>query len=178
MIDELANDDFDSMFREWYGLLVYFAFLYTHDKEVARDIVVDSFVKLWERREAFNNTRVMIVWLYSTVRNACLNWLRHQQYERQYARDQYRLHEPQELSLFDEVIRAEFIQQVMASMSKLPPQCRKIFEMLYIEGKTPKETARELQLSISAISHHKANGLALLRKMLANMLGVVVLFLC
>jgi RNA polymerase sigma factor (sigma-70 family) len=139
--------------------------------------VEDSFVKLWERRAAFNNTRVIKAWLYSTVRNACLNWLCHQKYERRYAREQYLLYEPAENSLFDEVIRAEFLQHVVACMAKLPPQCRKIYEMLYIEGKTPKEAAQELKLSSSAISHQKAYGLALLRKMLAGILGVLALFL-
>lgn len=46
--------------------------------------------------------------------------------------------------------------------------------ILYIEGKSVAETAKEMRLTISTIKSHKRNGLMLLRTMITRML--VILF--
>jgi RNA polymerase sigma-70 factor (ECF subfamily) len=64
----------------------------------------------------------------------------------------------------EDTIRAEFYAEIHNAIKTLPPECRKIFTMLYIEGKTVRETADELGLARSTIKTQKARGLAMLRK--------------
>jgi len=64
----------------------------------------------------------------------------------------------------EDIIRAEFYGELYTAIKTLPPECRKIFTLLYIEGKTVRETADELGLAFSTIKTQKARGLATLRK--------------
>lgn len=48
------------------------------------DIVQDAFVALWERRQAFASERSVKAFLYTAVRNSCLNLLRHQDVRQRY----------------------------------------------------------------------------------------------
>src|SRR3954469_8578611 len=70
---------FTYFFNELYPALLYFAFRIIDDKPAAKDIVEESFIKIWERHTTFTHNKVIKSWLYTTVRNACIDWQRKQQ---------------------------------------------------------------------------------------------------
>jgi RNA polymerase sigma-70 factor (family 1) len=168
---------FTYFFNELYPALLYYAFRIVRDRAIAEDVVGESFIKIWERHSQFSHPKVIKSWLYTTVRNGCLNRLlqeqRKQAREEKLARSQEGSY--QESSL-NEIIRAEVVREVHATIECLPTACRTIFQMLYIQGKTVREIAEELHLSISTIKNQKARGLALLRKKFPDMsMSVLVL---
>jgi RNA polymerase sigma factor (sigma-70 family) len=57
-----------------------------------------------------------------------------------------------------DIIRAEFYAELYRAINTLPPECRKIFTMLYLEGKSARETAEELGLALSTVKTQKARG--------------------
>lgn len=65
-----------------------------------------------------------------------------------------------------DIIRAEFYGALHRAIKTLPPECRKIFTMLYIQGKTVREIADETGLAVTTIKTQKARGLAALKKKL------------
>ena len=67
---------------------------------------------------------------------------------------------------WEALITAEVLRELYAGISKLPLQRQRVFKMLYQEGRSVKEVAKELNLSISAIKDHKRTGLIFLRKIL------------
>ena len=70
--------DLDVLFKEYYDRLVYFSLQLIKDKDQAEDIVQDSFIKYWHQRETVIQNKIAIKnFLYSTVRNASLNTIRH-----------------------------------------------------------------------------------------------------
>lgn len=145
--------------------LVYFAFRILNDKPEAEDIVEESFGKIWERRSTFYEDKVIKSWLYTTVRNASINKLQQEQ-RLNVRKEQYALEQEgsyQSSPLYD-IEFAEFIVKVHATISVLPVECQKIFRLMYIKGKTVREIAEELQLSISTVKNQKTRGLDILRK--------------
>ncbi len=71
--------DFNSIFKEFYDRLVYFSFLLLKDKDQARDIVQDAFIKYWNLQDTIIKDKIAIKnFLYRTVRNASLNSIRHE----------------------------------------------------------------------------------------------------
>ena len=78
--DRAKNNDFKQLFLEMYPRLVRYAVSLLGDGNEARDIVGDVFEKAWNQFSSLQmETRRS--WLYASVRNACLNWLKHQQVE-------------------------------------------------------------------------------------------------
>jgi RNA polymerase sigma-70 factor (family 1) len=170
------EEGFTYFFKTLYPALLYYAFRIVNDRPAAEDVVGESFIKIWERHETFDHPLVIKSWLYTTVRNACLNKL--QQEQRKINRDEAWAREQEgkyEQSVLNDIILAEVVSEVHATMEILPTECRKIFEMLYIDGKTVREVAEELGLSISTIKTQKARGLSVLRKRFPELSAVIPL---
>lgn len=166
---------FTYFFNTLYPALMYYAFRILNDRAAAEDVVEESFIKIWERHSTFTHPQVIKSWLYTTVRNASLNMLKQEQsqstHKENIAREQQASY--QESPLNDMII-AEVISQVHSTIQVLPTECRKIFQMLYIQGKTVREIAEELGLSISTIKNQKARGLEILRKRFPELTTMLV----
>jgi RNA polymerase sigma factor (sigma-70 family) len=67
---------FNFFFREYYAALCYFSFQIIKDKPGAEEIAGEAFMKLSERHSSFNNIPSIKSFLYTTARNASLNWIR------------------------------------------------------------------------------------------------------
>lgn len=68
--------DFECFFRRYYPRLVNYAARFVAGHETARDLVQDSFARLWERRCELRELDLASL-LFTMVRNACLNYLKH-----------------------------------------------------------------------------------------------------
>ena len=82
IIEKLKQGDPDayaSFFNTYYNPLCYFAAQLVRDKPAAEDIVKDTFIKLWQKHRDFETPQNVKAFLYITVRNASLNFLRHMQ---------------------------------------------------------------------------------------------------
>ena len=58
----------EKIFTSWYSSLCYFAFRYVQDDETARDIVQEVFVRLMEKRQAFQSEQHLKNFLYLTIK--------------------------------------------------------------------------------------------------------------
>ena len=52
--------EFDQVFITWYKPLRNFVYYKTGDMQAAEDIVQDTFLKVWERRETINTLTIKI----------------------------------------------------------------------------------------------------------------------
>ena len=68
----LSHQMFDQLFRQNKRQLFIVAFSYVRDEDVAQDIVNDSFMSIWERRDSIEPTNLK-AYLYRVVRNNCLH---------------------------------------------------------------------------------------------------------
>jgi RNA polymerase sigma-70 factor (family 1) len=155
---------FTYFFNELYPALLYFAFRILNDKAAAKDIVEESFIKIWERHTSFTHHKVIKSWLYTTVRNGCIDLQRKQQTNMQREEELASMTKTTETHAMQEMIRAEVASEIYNAITNLPPRCRQVFRLIYIEGKTLKQTAQEMQLSVNTVKNHRTHGLSLLKK--------------
>jgi len=156
---------FDFFFRELFTSLCFFANRIVNNKCEAEDIASAAFIKIWKRHNQFDNSKNIRAYLYQIVRNDCLKFL-HQKGKR------IRMQKEIEYLTIDDtkdnceadIIRAELYSDLYKALNNLPTECCKVFKMLYIEGKSVKEIAKELKVSTSTVKTQKARGLAMLRK--------------
>lgn len=134
--------------------------------EVAEDVVEDSFVKLWERRDLIANSTALKAYLYTTVRNACIDLIRKERSKALYIKEANFTLEKNDVSVIHKIIEAETFNVISSAMESLPTECGRIFRMYYVEGKALKEIANELKLSISTVKTQKGRALLLLKKKL------------
>lgn len=165
------------VFDTYYDRLVYFCFKITDDKEQARDIVQDAFLKYWQTAERVSSNDIAIKnFLYSTVHNAALNTVRHGKIVDQYAQRQGR-EEPLEASAMEAIISAEVIAEIHAAIESLPDQYRQISRLGYFEGKKNQEIADMLGMSVNTVKKQKQRALELLRLKLRPEIFALFLFI-
>ena len=77
------EERFERLFAEMYPRLVRFATTLMSNTEEAKDIVSETMEQAWKEFDQLKeNTRS--AWLYATVRNGCLNRLKHLNVEQQH----------------------------------------------------------------------------------------------
>lgn len=168
-------NDVELVFKEYYGSLCYFASKYLQDEEVIEDIVQDIFITLLEKKTQFHTEAHLKNFLYLSVRNGCLNYLRNLR-----SRDRYIASLPpdDEGESFEEnIILTEVHRELAEAVNKLPEECRKVFELCYFQGLDNDSAAKELGLSINTIKAQKARGKKILKESLKDLMPFVFFIL-
>lgn len=164
----------EGVFTSWYGALCFFAFRYVQDDEVARDIVQDVFVRLMEKRPSFESEWHLKNFLYRTVKNEGLNYLRQKLSREHYL--EYLRQEGVEEEFDCRMIEAEIFGALRKAVELLPGECRKVFELCYFEGKNNETAAKILNISIETVKAQKKRGKKILRKKLDGLYPFFALF--
>lgn len=169
---------FNFLFREFYAALTWFSFRITDNRPVAEEIASETFLKLWERHSGFDNISSIKSFLYTTARNSSVSWLRKQSTEAKKVKNLALLTDKTEATALSQMLETEFYRTIFTAINTLPPKCRTIFRMMFIEGKDCIEIARELNLSASTIRGQKARAIQLLRQRVAlGISGVISLLI-
>lgn len=152
------------IFREHHVAVFYFALQYVKDRMVAEDIVAEGFIKLWQKRRDFDNMSFVRSFLFTVVKNGCLNHLkRKQRHATCHKEIKYLSPEYEELFPEQKMIKSELLQDIWRNIEQLPPVRRRIFKMIYFEGLETFEIARILQISADTVRVQKAKALHTLR---------------
>ena len=72
---------FKSIVESYWPRLHKFAQIYVLDREVAKEIVQDTFLVLWKQREKLDKETCLITYLMVICRNKCFNYLKGLQLE-------------------------------------------------------------------------------------------------
>jgi RNA polymerase sigma-70 factor (family 1) len=160
------EEGFEHFFTTHYLPLTYFAQRLLKSREAAEDVVEDSFIKLWERRQLLESTAAIRGYLYATVRNACIDLLRREKRKVVYLHEAALTAEKEEPPLINRVIAAETMHLVYVAVEALPPKCGQVFKLFYLEGKSLNEIAEQLGIATTTVISQKKRALELLRKKL------------
>ena len=169
--DQVNN--IEIIFKEYYSSLCYFASQFLKNEEVIEDLVQDVFIALLEKKVFFQSEVHLKNFLYLSIRNACLNYLRSSRSKERYVTSLMR---EEQLENFEEnIILTEIHRELTAAVEKLPEECRKVFNLCYFQGLDNESTARELGLSINTVKAQKARGKKILKENLKDIFPLLML---
>jgi len=174
--DPIGQLDLDHLFHVLYDRLVYFSMQIVKDKDLARDVTQDAFIKYWQQKETVMQNYIAVKsFLYATVKNASFNIIRHNKVVEEYA-GKHGDEEFEEASVMESIITAEVLAEIHNAIESLPERYRIISVMGYMEGKKNQEIADELGMSVNTVKKQKQRALELLRLKLAPELFSIMLF--
>jgi len=159
---------FRQIFEHYYPALFLFAKKLTGSHEEAEDIALYTFQKLFKICNQFNTETNVKAFLYITVRNNGLNYLkaqkRHQQKQKLFAERM----KDDILLQYEYEIKDELLDTIHQAIESLPEECRKIFKLLYYNDMKPAEIAALLRISVSTVYNQKSRAIQTLRFLLGD----------
>lgn len=169
---------FKQLYEEYYAPFCLYAKRFIDDKDIREDIVSDVFASLWDKMdsESFDlQSNTALGYIKMSVKNSCLNYLKHQEYEWNYAEIIQKKApiyetEPDSVYTLDELYR-----MLYETLEKLPENYRTVFMKSFYEGKTHVEIAEEMNLSVKSINRYKQKTMELLRNELKDYLPLLLL---
>ncbi len=143
----------------------------------AEEIVQEMFFNFWQKREKTEISISLEAYLFRSVRNACLNYLKHLK-----IREQYRLATNQELrnkeqEVHDHVVALELHDRIENAIDQLPTERRRIFKMSRYEELKYKEIAERLGISVKTVEVQMSKALKFLRQHLSDYLSIFIIFM-
>jgi len=151
-------DSFSQMYERFFSPLCLFAYRYTGRKDIAEEIVQEVFLKLWREREVIEIHSNLRSYLFTSVRNGALNYIKHLMIEKEFNAKAVIEYQKKinylEVSQEDGssiLIALEYEKLLIDAIEKLPPRCRKIFEMSRKEEMKHSEIAQKLNISVNTV---------------------------
>ncbi|ASZ13258.1 hypothetical protein CK934_20975 [Chitinophaga sp. MD30] len=146
------------LFRLYYSSLGYYAQSLVQQQQEAEDIAIDAFLKFLQRKEQFQTLAAVKSFLFTTVKNACIDYLRKEKRHQQAHAEI--VHIEQAPAAEDTLeITAMVLQSVYEEIENLPTQCKLVFKALFYEGKKTNVVAEELGLSPQTVLNQKAKAI-------------------
>lgn len=154
---------FNCLFRSLYPRLIHFASKYNRNKAVARDIVQDAFIALWEKRKQLDPDRSIQAYLYRIVRNKSLNHIRNHSNETVGLLEDIPLKAADEDKRKQQNENEQLVNLLKIWIKKLPKRQREAFELSRFEGLDHDEIAEVMNVSSSTVNNHIVAALKKLR---------------
>ena len=184
-MDQLSNriklgdeQAFELLFRRFYVRLCGFANKYLSDPDQANEVAMEVFCKIWEGREEIDPENSLKAYMFKITHNICINKIRKRKTESKYS-EIYKLvyFDFLESSSSHESLCAQELEKTISvAISKLPSECRRVFELNRIDGLKYREIAKILHISIKTVEGQMSKALRILRVELSEYLAFIIMF--
>jgi len=163
---------FKKIFAIYYPRLEKYACYFIANRQEAEDIAQDVFVQVWENREAIKTDSNFDSWLFTLVRNRCLNILKKQMVEKKYIdKIQVNSEELYNISFeMDDFLPMEKLlyEELEKIIEEMPQRCQSAFCMKWKEGKKIREIADIMGISSTMVDKHLAKGMEIMRQKMTS----------
>lgn len=169
---------FRLLFDQYKDRLYHYIFNIVKSKEVAEELVMDVFLKIWLGKEIVNQIENFDAFLFRVAYNKSIDFLR------KAARDDHfrdLLLNHMELAggaaADHQVITREYEKALREAVTKLSSQRRLVYYLSREKGFSHVDIARKLQLSKHTISNHIVESQRFIREYLIRKLDIISLFI-
>ena len=146
------------------------------DTDEIEDVTSETFIKLWHRRKRLESYENIVGFLFLTVKNACLDILRHKKMKSEKEVDiQNQINQYHDFSLME--IKEDFLKLIYAEVEKLPLKMKEVFLLSFEEGLKPNVIAQLLNISVQTVSNQKSSALKILKQVLSDKPALILLFM-
>lgn len=177
--------EFERIYLDYFSKMKNFAKEYVLSGEDAENIVQDVFLELWEKRELFSMQINLIAYLFTAVKNRCIDLLRRRVLVKEVAdkmQEEHRLTLRLKLDSLEEFDQHLFMEKdieqiITRAIDALPPKCREIFIKSKIEGMKQQDIAARMNISVNTVETQMGIAYKKLKLELKDYFPLFLLFL-
>lgn len=176
-----AMTDFDSLFRKYHHRLLLYTRKFIDNESDALDIVQNVFVAVWENKKFRDEDERVQAYLFSAIRNSCLNYLKHQKIVRKFEHDAVlEIREMEALNYQSgerSLIETENIRQISEAIESLSEIYRQVIVLSRFEGLKNQEIAEQLGIPVRTVETRIFRALSLLKEKISQKSFFILLYL-
>lgn len=166
---------FSFLFNKYYKDLVLYGGTILRDRICCEDIVQTIFLKLWADREKLDIETSLKSFLLRSVRNACLDELRHRQVVKDHVSYSVFFDNFEDVDTEKYVLYSDLQAHLTDALDKIPNICKDAFEMNRFEGLKYKEIAQRLDISERMVELRVGKAIGLLRLYLRDFIVFAII---
>jgi RNA polymerase sigma-70 factor (family 1) len=159
---------YKKIFNRYWNQLLFYTTSIVKTERVAKDIVQETFVRLWTKRDVLDPGQSLSGYLHTIARNQALNHLKRAAYDQTLKEQIW-----QEI---DNVLSANYIEEnlyaeectilVQQAVDRLPPQRKRIYQLSRRNGMTHREIGLMMGISKNTVKNQMVSALKEIRSYL------------
>lgn len=157
---------FVRLYEEYSKVSYAFAVALLKDETLAKDVVQDTFVKIWTRRAIVSRASSFKSYLFKMLRNAVLDQLENTEVFNRYL--EWAMNSNQISPAYDAMNFRELWGLIMEAVNLMPSQRKRVFEMSRIEAMSNQQIADALGINLRTVENHLSNALRDIREHLTR----------
>lgn len=173
---------FRRYFKQQYPKMFLFCNDFFHDELLAKDIVQDTFVTLWEKLPTIRDASAVPAYSFRILKNRCLREIRMRAILGRFEQmDILSLNEA-ELAHYDadtDVLGTLFSEELdhayKRAISRLPERCKQVFLLSREKNMPYKDIARDLGISQRTVENEVYRGLKKIKGYLKEFMPIIIL---
>jgi RNA polymerase sigma-70 factor (ECF subfamily) len=181
LIPLIATGDeqaFRQIFDHYRDKLYTYALRLTRNEELAEDIVLDAFLKIWINRADLTGIDRFDSYLYTIVRNRIFNSLKRLAHEADIIKELSRSNTEYHYDTEETVIYNDYKNLLHQAVNQLPPQQKQVYILSRNGGLKYNEIASELNLSKNTVKAHLRKATSTLRSIFVNYMMLIIILIC
>lgn len=164
--NELA---FKRLFDQYKNHLFNYLLRITKSREIAEEIIMDIFLKIWTMRDMIQEIQNIEAFLHKMAYNKAVNFIKMSSGSARLQRIiQWKMLETREEGADHKLLEGEHKIMLSKAIQQLSPQRRKIFTLSRMEGFTYGQIAQHLNLSRSTVRNTVADTLKIIRRFIGH----------
>ena len=166
---------FKQVFDSYFNALCAFCNKYLNNQSETEDTVQEVFVSFWEHKKDFDHINAIKAFLYTSVRNKCLNQLKRRLVRQKH--ESALIYELESEQFFiNHVIEEDTFNRLYSEIKSLPDSSQKIM-LLSLKGLKNREIAQQLDISENTVKTQKKIAYAKLRTKISGAAIAILLSL-
>ncbi len=159
---------FEELYLGFRGVAYFFVLSFVKDQSVAKDIVHDSFVKIWVKRENLARVVSFDSYLFRMLRNAIMDYFETLQINRRYVAETLKCTDDFSDITSNQVSLDELELIIFDAVSNMPERRREVFRLSRYQNVENSEIALRLGIDVRTVENHITAALATIRARIAE----------
>ena len=154
IVEKIKGHDqsaFEHVFNRFYKELCNFSLMYLKVEQASEEIVQETFINIWEKRQKLTIQSSLKAYLYVAVKNRSINYLKSQISQvskRSHSTSADNAIHIEEAASVEKAMHNAELQEVLErAVSSLPKRCGEIFTLTRIQGLSYQQVAEKLGIS-------------------------------
>ncbi len=156
------NRGLEQLFKKYYTFLVRFSFQIVKKEDAAEDVVQEVFIKLWDKKDSLEGVQNIKAYLFQATKNSSLNWIKAKKNNNE-SLDFVSFTHDSGNNIEEHIEFEETQAKINNALGLLPTKCKEVFLLSRNEGKSYKEIAELLSISVKTVENHMGKALKILR---------------